>query len=224
MKRAGITHTNLCFFSSPVWKCLYTFEHIVPIDSTKTKKCNKKLYGVDIKQFETLKWWRAQKPTPNTKNTHTDRKLTVWTSSCYEPLEAIFFAEKCHRLRVSKMQLKCAEGVYMQEPTPRPSRVCRNLRPFPLGSWYICSGVTFSSSVSIFAIALFLLRNFVIGSFPFITLLPSLWAWHIAFRRLRYCRNFTAEYRRSGVFWWLFFLALSSIVAAIAWNWALQPV
>ena len=112
MKRAGIAHTNLCFF-----RYENVFIHLNKLhQSILRKKCNKKLYGVDIKQFETLKWWRAQKPTPNTKNTHTDRKLTVWTSSCYEPLEAIFFAEKCHRLRVSKMQLKCAEGVYMQEP------------------------------------------------------------------------------------------------------------
>ena len=32
------------------------------------------------------------------------------------PWKPFFFAEKCHRLRVSEIQLKCAEGSDMQEP------------------------------------------------------------------------------------------------------------
>ena len=33
------------------------------------------------------------------------------------PWKPFFLAEKCHRLRVNKIQLKCAEGGDMQEPT-----------------------------------------------------------------------------------------------------------
>ena len=73
MKRAGIVHTNLCFF-----RYENVFIHLSKLHQTiLRKKCNKKVYGVDIKQFETLKWWPAQKPTLKTKNTHTSHKLTV---------------------------------------------------------------------------------------------------------------------------------------------------
>ena len=45
MKRAGIAHTNLCFF-----RYENVFIHLNKLhQSILRKKCNKKLYGVDIK-------------------------------------------------------------------------------------------------------------------------------------------------------------------------------
>ena len=73
MKRAGIVHTNLRFFHYE-----NVFIHLNKLyQSILRKKCNKKLYGVDITQFETLKWWPAQKPTFKYQNTHAARKPTV---------------------------------------------------------------------------------------------------------------------------------------------------
>ena len=36
------------------------------------------------------------------------------------PWKPFFLAEKCHRLRVNKIQLKCAEGGDMQDPVSHP--------------------------------------------------------------------------------------------------------
>ena len=52
MKWVGILHTNFCFFCYED-----VFFHFRKLDhSILRKKCSKKVYGVDSKQFETLKW------------------------------------------------------------------------------------------------------------------------------------------------------------------------
>ena len=89
MKRVGILDTNLCFF-------LYedvVFDFRKLHHSILHKKCDKKVYGVDIKQFETLKWWPAQKTLFKIENTPKPLSTPFEVASSYEPLEAIYLDE-----------------------------------------------------------------------------------------------------------------------------------